>query len=149
MSILEKIHRDSIKAMKEGKKNEIGILRVVTTSLKNAQIQKGRDKKMTKEDEIKVLSSEVKKLKDAVEQFQKGGREDLAQREQEQLEVILGYLPAQLDKSEIENIVKEVINEVGATSKGDMGMVMGPVMKKVAGKADGKEVKEIVMEMLP
>ena len=149
MSILKNIKKDSISAMKSGKKDDMEILKVVMTSLNNAQIQKGREKELTKDEEIKVVSSEVKKLKEAALQYKTAGRDDLAQREEAQLEVMFKYLPAQLDGKKIEKIVKEVINEVGATGKGDMGMVMGATMKRVAGQADGNDVKEIVMKMLP
>ena len=149
MSILKKIQQDSISAMKEGKKEELEILKVVATSLNNAQIQKGREEKLSKDEEIKIISTEVKKLKDSISQFETAGRDELAKREAIQLEIAIKYLPTQLDDKEIESIVKEVIDEVGATSKGDMGMVMGAAMTKVAGQADGNQVKEIVMKMLP
>ncbi|MFH1547058.1 MAG: GatB/YqeY domain-containing protein [bacterium] len=149
MSILDTLQKDSIEAMKSGKKEDLEILKMAITSIKNAQIQKGREEELTEEEEAKVLSSEVKKLKDSVFQYKAAGRDDLADREQSQLEVMLKYLPAQMDRSEIEDIVKEVISEVGATGKGQMGMVMGTAMKRLSGEVDGNEVKEIVMELLP
>lgn len=149
MSILDTIRKDYINALKSGEKVKVDILRMVTTSLTNAQIQKGRENKLTEAEEIKVLSSEAKKLKDAIEKFKAGKRDDLAEREKEQLDILLEYLPEQLSAEELEKTVKEVIDELGAKSRADMGNVMGAAMKNVEGKADGNQVKEIVMKLLP
>jgi uncharacterized protein len=135
-------------AAKEGNSAEADILKVVLSSLKNEKIAKPDGTALTEEEEVKVVFSEAKKIKDSIEQFGKAGREDLAEREKEQLAVVEKYLPEQAGDEDIRKAVKEVIEETGASDMSHMGMVMGASMKKLQGKADGKVVSEVVKDML-
>ena len=114
--------------------------------LKNAQIEKMRE--LNEEEVLQLLNSAAKRRKESIEQFLNNGREDRAAEEKKELEIIQSYLPAQLDVSEIEKIVAETIAEVNATSPKDMGKVMGAIMPKVKGRADGKVIQQIVKSKL-
>lgn len=148
MSILDRVQQDYTQALKDKETTKVDILRVVISSLKNAQIQKGQDKSMTDDEQMKIVQTEVKKLKDAVDQYTKAGRDDLAKTEKTQLDIVMAYMPEQLSDEDLKAIVGEVIKETGAENMSQMGMVMGAAMSKVSGKADGNAVKEIVMELL-
>ena len=148
MSLLETIQKDSFAAAKAGKSVESDILKIALSSLKNAQISKGASDELSEEEEVKIVFGESKKIRDSIEQYEGGGRQDLADREKEQLAVIERYLPKQADESEVRSVVSAIIEETGATGIASMGMVMGNTMKKLQGKADGKLVSDIVKEML-
>lgn len=148
MSILDRVHQDYTQALKSGNSIKVDILRILRSSLQNAQIQKGHENPLSDSEQQKIIQSEVKKLKDAMEQYEKAGRSELAEREKNQLDVVMKYMPKQLSEDEVRTIVKEVMKESGAENKSQMGVVMGTVMGKISGKADGSVVKEIVMEEL-
>ncbi len=146
MSLFEKIDRDMIEALKAGEKDRLTVLRGLKSDLKYKQIGKGDD--LTDEEAIGVLASQAKKRRDSIEQFAKGGRDDLVQQEKFQLEVITSYLPKQLDENELREIVARAIAEVGAESPQQIGAVMKVVMPQVKGVADGKMVNKLAMEIL-
>lgn len=146
MELLQRIQQDLISAMKEGSDVEADILKIVISALKNKKISKGED--LTEEEEVKVVFSEAKKIKDSISKYEEAGREELAKRERKQLEFVMEYLPEQADEEEIEKIVEETIEEMDAESMKDMGPVMGAVMGKLEGKADGSIVNKIVREKL-
>jgi len=148
MSLLQKIQQDSISAMKKGNSVKTDILKMVIASLKNAVIAKTGDSKISPEEEVKIVFSEAKKLKDSIEQYKKAGRDDLIAREEEQLKYVMEYLPEQMGREDVEKAVKKAIEEVRASGMGDMGKVMGAVMKDLQGKADGTLVSDIVKEKL-
>ena len=108
---------------------------------------KGQDQ-LTPEQELELLAQQAKQRRDAIEQYRNGGRDDLADKEAQELAIIDTYLPAQLSPEEIEAIIDKIIESVGASSPKDMGKVMGPAMKELKGKADGKQVQEIVKAKL-
>lgn len=138
-----------------------GVLRLIATAIKNREIEK-RTKlaksepiekleelsQLTDEEIMEVLASEIKKRKGAIEEFKKGNREDLIEKEQKEISVMERYLPAQVAEEEIRKIVITAINSSGATSIKEMGRVMGLVMPQVKGKADGEMVSRIVKEEL-
>lgn len=147
MSLIEKIRKDAVEAGKQGNDLEVDILKLLVAALQNAAIAKVGEE-LTEEEELKVIFSEANKVKDAIEQFDKGDRADLAEREKKQLPIIARYLPKQADDAEIEALVQRIISELGASGLGNSGMVMGAAMKELQGKADGKRVSEIVKELL-
>jgi uncharacterized protein YqeY len=108
----------------------------------------GAARELTQDDEIKMLSTAVKKRKDSIEQFRNAGREELAVKEEKELEILLNYLPKQLSESDVETEVKKIASEIGAKSKEDFPKLMPLVMKELKGKADGKLVKSIVERLL-
>ena len=146
MSILEKIDKDLIKALKSGEKEKVTVLRGLKSDIKYKRIDKGKD--LTDEEVTDVLSGVNKKIKDSIEQFEKGGREDLVSKEQQALEIVSEYLPEQLDEQQLRDIVQGAVEETGADSPGQMGLVMKNVIPKVKGRADGKLISKLVIEIL-
>ena len=139
--------QDELKiAMKARDKATMTGLRNIIGKLKASQIDKGEP--LTKEDALKILKSAAKQLRESVEQYKKGGRDDLAEKELFELSLLDKYLPEQLSEGKIREIVKETIQVSGAESIQDMGRVMGMLMKKLAESADGKLVQNIVRKEL-
>jgi len=104
--------------------------------------------KLTNEEAIEVVSSEVKKRKDSIEQYEKGGRSDLAENEKKELEILMEYMPKQMGEDEIRKIVKEKIEELGISGPQETGKLMGAIMPQFKGKTDGNAVSKIVQEEL-
>ena len=133
-------------AMKSGDRSRMIGLRNIIGKIKAAQIDKGEP--LTKEDALKILKSAAKQLRESVEQYKKGGRDDLAEKELFELSLLDKYLPKQLTEDKIRKIVKETIQASGTESMQDMGRVMGILMNELAESADGKLVQQIVREEL-
>lgn len=146
MSLKEKIAEDLKEAMKGKDILRVNTLRMIIAAIKNYEVEKM--KQASDDDVMVVLTKEAKRRKEAIEEYEKYGRSDLAEKEKRELEIIESYLPKQLTEEEIREIVMKTIEEVGATSIRDLGKVMGAVMPKLKGKADGKLVNNIVREML-
>lgn len=143
---VQQIKSDMKSAMKAGNKGEVSTLRMLVSSLNNAKIDKGGD--LTEDDVVDVLGKEAKQRRESIEAYREGGREERAEKEEAELEIIQRYLPEQLSDEEAEELVEEVIEETGAETRGDMGRVMGQVMPKVKGRYEGSKIKDIVMEKL-
>ncbi|MBI5214322.1 MAG: GatB/YqeY domain-containing protein [Ignavibacteriae bacterium] len=148
MSMLDKISEDLKTAMKAGDKTRMETLRTLRAGLLEKQVEKRPTGGMTTEDELAVVMVAGKKRKEAIEVYKNNNRNDLAQQEEAELQVIQEYLPKQLSPEDVKELVKKVIAEVGATSDKDFGNVMGPVMKELKGKADGKLIQETVKSLL-
>jgi uncharacterized protein YqeY len=131
-------------------KDEKGLrsLRAVKAAILLAKTSEGANGELKEEDEIKLLQKLVKQRKDSLEIFTQQNREDLAQKEKEEIEVIEKFLPKQMSTDELKTELKQIIEEVGASSPADMGKVMGAATKKFAGKADGKTISALVKEIL-
>jgi uncharacterized protein YqeY len=149
MGLREKLSEDLKNAMKSGDKIRLEVVRMLQTMLRRREIErKGEGKELTEEDEIQVIKSEIKKRKEAIELFEKGGRIDLAEKEKRELEILNEYLPKQMSEEEIRGFVEKIIQETGAVGQKDFGKVMGLVMRELKGKADGSLVQKIVKEKL-
>ncbi|KUK67325.1 MAG: Uncharacterized protein yqeY [candidate division WS6 bacterium 36_33] len=146
MSLTDTLRKDMFKAVKDGAKNESEILKMALASIKNVQIES--DEELTDKDVQKILRSEVKKIKDSIEQFKKMERDDLVTKEVTQLEVLQSYLPQPMSEDEVRKVVEAKVKELNAESMRDMGKVMGVVMKELEGKTDGNIVKDIVQDIL-
>ena len=146
MGLLAQLTEDMKVAMKAKDKETLSVIRMVKSALSNEQIQLGHD--LTPDEEMTVLSREMKQRVEEMASYQEANRDDLAQNIQQQIDVLNQYMPKQLSETEVEDIVKATISEVGATSKADMGKVMGALMPKVKGKADGKLVSQKVQSLL-
>ncbi len=146
MLLKEKIQEQLKEAMKSRDKVKTRTLRMVIAALKNFEVEKMGE--ATDEEIIQIIQKEVKRRKEAIEEYKKAGREELAQSEREELEILMEYLPKQLTEDEIRSLALEVIKEVGASSLKDLGKVMKVIMPKVKGRADGKVVNRIVREIL-
>ena len=144
--MLNQLHEELIMAIKAGDKATMTGLRNIIGKLKTSQIDKGEQ--LTKDETMKILSSAVKQLKESVDQYQKGGRDDLAKKELFELSLIDKYLPEHLSEGEIRKIVKETIQISGAESLQNMGQIMGILMQNLAESTDGKLVQQIVREEL-
>lgn len=146
MSIQETIRKDMFVASKEGRVDESEILKMALASIKNAEIE--AQKELEAGEVEKILRKETKKITDAIEMYEKMGREDLLKKERSQLEVLNKYLPQLLSEEEIKNIAKEAVTTLNVSGIKDMGRVMGVVMSKVGSQADGNVVKSIVQSLL-
>ncbi|WP_226680136.1 GatB/YqeY domain-containing protein [Sutcliffiella horikoshii] len=146
MSLLERLNTDIKQAMKDKDKEKLSVLRMVKSSIQNESIKHGRD--LSEEEELTVLSRELKQRKDSLQEFDKAGREDLVHKLQGEIAIVEHYMPEQLSEDEVSAIVQQTIADVNATSKADMGKVMGALMPKVKGKADGSLVNKLVQQHL-
>jgi len=146
MSLKERIDQDMRMALKSGEKLKLGLTRLLKSDIRYKEIDKGKE--LSDEEVLEVLASAAKKHRDSIEQFRKGGREDLVKQEEDELKLILGYMPEQLNAEELGTLVEEAITEVGAEGEKDMGKVMKVLMPKVKGKADGKAVSLLVSSRL-
>ena len=148
MNLKEKLNEDMRKALREKDVLRLSTIRLLLAAIKNLEIAKGKDKELKKSDLIGALSSEAKKRKESIEEYKKGKREDLVEKETKELEIIKEYLPKALSPEELGRIIAETIEEIGAKNLKDMGKVMGAVMQKIKGRADGKVVNQMVRERL-
>ena len=146
MALKEKIMDDLKKAMKERKEVKVRTLRMVIASIKNWEVE--NTKEIDDDGMIAVLLKEAKRRKEAIEEYRKAGREDLAKAEEEELKIIESYLPERMSEEEIKELVLKTIEEVKATSPKDLGKVMKVIMPKVKGRADGKLVNKMVRKIL-
>ena len=146
MSLLDRLTEDMKSAMKAGEAVRLGTIRLLRGQIKDAAIDKRAD--LTDDEMLGVLTNAAKKRREAVEAYRNAGRVDLAEKEEAELAVIQGYLPAALDAAEIEAIIDRTIAETGAQTIRDLGKVMSLVMNETKGRADGKMVSEMVRRKL-
>ncbi|MCQ6266275.1 GatB/YqeY domain-containing protein [Fictibacillus sp. WQ 8-8] len=146
MSLLDRLNQDMKQAMKDKNKQKLSVIRMLKASLQNESIKLGHD--LNEEEELTVLAREMKQRKDSLQEFEKAGRNDLADALKDEIVIITDYMPEQLSEEEVKDIVLAAIEQVGAVSKADMGKVMGAVMPKVKGKADGALVNRLVQQNL-
>jgi uncharacterized protein YqeY len=146
MSLLKRFDDDLKTALKASEAERVSILRLVKSAVKNKQIDKGSE--LSEEEIISVLSTMIKQGRESIDQFTKGNRMDLAQREERDIAVLQAYMPQQLSLEKIDMIISESIKETAAAGPQDMGKVMRIVMPRVKGVADGKYVNQRVKELL-
>ncbi|NQT95016.1 MAG: GatB/YqeY domain-containing protein [Candidatus Omnitrophica bacterium] len=140
--LIERIDNDLKRALKSKDAIKVSTLRFLKAALKNAEIEK--KEALKDEDIIVIIKKQVKQRKDSIEEFKKGNRADLAEKETSELNVLKSYLPEELNQEELLVIIKEAISETGASSAKDMGRVIKEVMAKAKGRADGKTVSMLV-----
>ncbi len=149
MSLKERISEDLKKAMKSGEKERLETLRTLRAALMEKEIElRTSGRPPGPEDETAVLTGAAKKRKESMEQFAKGGRQDLVDQETRELAIIQEYLPQQLSRDEVVSLLRQIIAETGAKGAQDFSKVMPLAMKQLKGKTDGKMVQELVKEML-
>jgi len=146
MELRERIEADTKGALKAGAKEKVSTLRMLNAALKNKQIDKRRP--LNEEEVIETIRSLIKQRKDSIEQFAKGGRQDLVDKETAEVLVLEAYLPAQLSREELELMVRDAVAQTGAQGARDMGKVMKALIPLVGGRADGKLVSELVKNAL-
>ena len=142
MSLTDQLMTDIKTAMKSQDKTALSVIRMLKSALMNKKIELGHV--LTDQEEAQVVASQMKQQKDSLADFQKGGRDDLVAQTQAQMKVLQQYLPQQLSKAELQQIVQQSAAEIQATSAADFGKLMKTVMPKVRGRADGSLVNQIV-----
>ena len=145
--MLKKIENDVKDAMRAGDKPRVSTLRLLLSALKNEKIQAHRD--LTDEEIEAVIRRGVKQRKDSIEQYAKGGRQDLVDAENAEMEILQGYLPQGLSELELETAVKSIIADRSITSRKEVGAVMKELMTRYKGKVDGRRAQEIAQRLLP
>lgn len=154
MTFKEKIHQDLNEALKSKEELKTSVLRLLSSSILNKEKEKryksggAEDVPLTDEEIIDVIFSEAKKRKEAIDLYEKGGRQELAKKEKDELEILQKYLPEQLSEEELKKLVKTAVARTGAKEQKDMGKVMGVLMQQVKGRADGSLISKIVKESL-
>ncbi|HYG56751.1 MAG TPA: GatB/YqeY domain-containing protein [Symbiobacteriaceae bacterium] len=148
MGLTERLTEDMKAAMKAGPAGKVRLetIRFLKAALKNVEIDKKAP--LSDEEVLGIIQKQVKQLKDSIVEFEKGGREDLKAKAQAQADVLSDYLPQQMSETEIRDLARQIIVEVGAQGPRDMGKVMGPLVARTKGRADGKLVNQIVKELL-
>jgi len=149
MVLKDKIQEDLKSAMLAKDENKLSTIRMLKSALQYYEIQKGgAGYEATNEDVLDVVGKEIKKRREAIEMFIKGGRQESADKEKKELELLQSYLPEQMSEVEIRTLVEETISTLGASTMQDMGKVMSALSQKTKGKADGQLVSTIVREKL-
>jgi len=149
MELIERIQKEYIQAVKEKDEIKASVLNMIKSQIKYKEIElKGLGKALQEGDLIEIIRKEIKKREEAVEMYLQGGREDLANKEKKELEVLKQYLPKVPDIEEIEKEIDKIIEEVSAKDKKDFGKVMKVAMEKFKGIVDGDKIKEIVQKKL-
>ena len=148
--VLGKIKEELNQAVKSNNEIIRSTLRMLLASIQGKEKEKQYKEKesLTEEEVIAIISSEAKKRKDSINEFEKGGRQDLADKEKAELEILAKYLPEQMSEEDVKKIVEETVAEVRASSMQDFGKTMGAVMPKLIGKADGEVISKILRELL-
>jgi len=146
MSLLEQLNSDLKTAMKAKDKLRLTVIRSLKSAITNAQISAGQD--LSSDEELSVLSSQLKQRKESLQEFENGDRADLADQTKAEIVIVTAYLPEQLDEAAVTAIVDEAMKATGATGKADFGKVMQYVMPKVKGRADGALVNQVVKSKL-
>lgn len=146
MTLLNRLNNDIKVAMKAKDKETLSVLRMMKSSIQNEEIKKGES--LSPDEELTVLSREMKQRKDSLQEFNQADRQDLAEKVSGEIKIVERYMPEQLSEDELRNIVQSAIDETGASSMKDFGKVMGVVMPKTKGRADGQKVNSLVKESL-
>ena len=146
MSLYDTIDSDLKGALKSKDSIRVSTLRMVRTALKNKEVELRR--KLDEPEILRIFAQQAKQHKDSIEQYERGGRHDLADKEKQELAILESYLPSQLGEEELRSVIKAIIAETGASGVKDIGKVMKEAMVRLAGKADGKIVNKIVKDLL-
>ena len=145
----EQLVSDMKESMKSGDSVKVSTIRMLKAAIKNKEIEKGGTSyKLSDKEVLEVIATAIKQRKDSIEQFTKGNRQDLAEKEKKELEILQSYMPPQMSDEEIKAEVKKAISETSAASQKDIGKVMKVLMPRLAGRADGTVVNRIVRELI-
>lgn len=149
--LLDRLNDDLKQAMRDKDKVRLRTLRSLRAALKNKEIEEregGAETVLSEQDQLAVLRKQVSQRKDSIEQYEEAGRDDLVQKEQEELDVLDEYMPSALSDEELEGKLRSIINDVEAESMADMGAVMGRAMSELRGRVDGGRVQDMVKQLL-
>jgi uncharacterized protein YqeY len=146
MSLKDRLTEDLKQAMRQRDERRKSTIRLVRAAITNAEIERGEE--LGDDEVLAIIARQAKQRRESVTEFAKAGRQDLVDQEEEELQILLSYLPAQMSRDEIEVAARQFIAEVGATSRAQMGEVMRRLMSQLKGKADGSLVNQVVREIL-
>jgi uncharacterized protein YqeY len=146
MSLLDRLNQDIKQAMKNKDKERLTVMRMVKSSLQNEAIKFGKE--LSDDEELQVLTREMKQRKDSLHEFENAGRDDLVNNINNEVAVLNDYMPKQMSEEELKAVIQETIDQTGASSKADIGKVMGAIMPKIRGQADGTVVNRLVQQLL-
>jgi uncharacterized protein YqeY len=146
LALRDKLMADLREAMKSGDKTRLSVLRMIRARVQNAEI--AQQKNLEDPDVIGLIAKEAKEHRESIEEFKKGERQDLVDKEEAELAIVLEYLPQQISRDEIAAAARQIIEEVGASGPGDKGKVMQKLMPQLKGKAEGRDINEVVTELL-
>lgn len=146
MGLVQEIEKELVRATKSRDRERLSAIRLIRSAIQNRQIEKREE--LTDEEVLQVLSSLVKKAKESIEQFEKGNRPDLVEKERKELQIILSFMPQQLSEEQLREELRRIVEEKGAKGLGDLGLVMRTAMDRLKGRAEGKVVNRIVRELL-
>ncbi|MBS2969748.1 GatB/YqeY domain-containing protein [Metabacillus sp. KIGAM252] len=147
MSLLDRLNQDMKQAMRNKDKDRLTVIRMVKASMQNEAIKLNKSE-LSEDEELTILSRELKQRKDSLQEFKNADRSDLVDKLQAEIVIVNEYMPEQLSNEELLAIINHAIEETGASSKADMGKVMAAIMPKVKGKADGSLVNKLVQQQL-
>lgn len=147
MTLKEKINADLLAAMKAKENARLDALRMLKAAIMKFEVAGDKKIEATDENILQIIGKEVKQRKDSIDAYKKGGRDDLAAKEEAEMKILQTYLPAQMSEEELKSLISQTISQTGATAK-DFGKVMGAVMAQAKGKTDGQTVTKLVKEML-
>jgi uncharacterized protein YqeY len=148
MSLQERLSEEMKQAMKSGNPMRLSVIRMLRASIKNKEIERGKNRPLTETDLIEVVVSAVKQRKEAIEQYTRGGRADLVEKEQSELAILQDFLPKPLTPEELDAKIREAVQATGASGMRDMGKVMQTLLPQVVGRADTAQVSQKVKELL-
>jgi len=148
MALKHQVQKDMMDAMKAHDELKVSALRMLKAAVLKFEVS-GERKEATDADVLTIIGKEIKSRRDSAEQFRAGNRPEMADKEEKEIEVLLAYMPPQMSEEELTKVAKEVIASMGATSKAELGKVMGAMMPKVKGLADGDLVSKVVKSLLP
>ncbi len=146
MDLIRRLGEEQKAAMKDGDRTRTAVLRLLRTRVKEAQVAKRGD--LSEADILKIITSEIKRRREAIDLFERGGRGDLATKEKQEIAILETYLPAKLSEDELKAEAQKAIEEVGASDPRDLGRVMKILMPRISGRADGSDASRIVKELL-
>lgn len=148
MTLQERLVEEMKEAMRSGLAEKLSVIRMVRSSLKNREIERGKGTPLTDADVMEVIQSGIKQRRDSIDQFRKGDRADLVAKEEQEIVILQGFLPPPLTTGELEALVRAAVGEVGASGAKDMGKVMKAVMPRLQGRAEGGAVNATVKRIL-
>jgi len=146
MDLIRRLSEDQKAAMKDGDRTRTAVLRLLRTRIKEAQVAKRED--LSEGDVLKIIMSEIKRRREAIDLFERGGRGDLATKEKHEVAILESYLPQKLSEDELRAEAQKAIEEVGASGPQDLGRVMKVLMPRISGRAEGSDASRIVKELL-
>lgn len=148
MTLQQRLTDEMKEAMRTGDADRLSVIRLLRANIKNKEIDKGKGQQLTEEEILQVISTAVKQRKESIEQFERGGRQDLVDKEKKEVTILQSFLPQQISDEELRIKIKEAIAQSGATDAKDMGKVMKLVVPQLVGRAEGSKISQMVRECL-